>query len=151
DGSLSLRETCFYKEGRIMSKLPSDIPEGFVAAMLRELVVPVKKALGMGLAPNEEELCALHHVAADDVPAATLTTRRPDKPTRLPAFEFSPTEEKKVQHGTEESPCNPYGPSWEQLLRAAPQGEVGSAWVGPFGKVEHSLPAEPVLPPPSPP
>ncbi|CAE7198372.1 TOC64 [Symbiodinium sp. CCMP2592] len=76
DASISLRETCIYKavqslqaflpmlthlhaawgkEGRVVSKLKSDIPEEFVAKALRMLVVPVKKALGIGLAPNEEE------------------------------------------------------------------------------------------------
>ena len=65
DGSLSLRQTCCYRSGRVVSKLLSDIPDGFVAGALRSLVVPVKKALGIGLAPGEEALCAQHGVDAE--------------------------------------------------------------------------------------
>ncbi|CAJ1409453.1 unnamed protein product [Effrenium voratum] len=55
DASMSLRESCCYKEGRVVSKLQSDIPPSFIADAFRSLILPVKKALDMGLAPNEED------------------------------------------------------------------------------------------------
>jgi len=163
DASISLRETCIYKEGRVVSKLKSDIPEDFVAKALRMLVVPVKKALGIGLAPNEEELCIQHGVAWDAVPPAELSFARPDVQTPMPflASEAKVAEEKQavtepaaftpsdcfqgarpncvfklgdrgLGYYSEARPI-PDGLTWEGLLSAPPQGEVGPAWVGPFG------------------
>eukprot|EP00434_Breviolum_minutum_P018397 symbB.v1.2.016231.t1/scaffold1230.1/size216073/11 len=72
DASLSLRETCCYKAGRVVSKLQSDIPSTFVGDALRRLIIPVKKAIDMGLARNEEALCRSHGVDPNVVPAVEL-------------------------------------------------------------------------------
>ncbi|OLP98751.1 Translocon at the outer membrane of chloroplasts 64 [Symbiodinium microadriaticum] len=99
-----LRETCVYKaaqpggeqaqagvlacgmNGRFNCTVPFWIPEG---QTFRRLVVPVKKALGIGLAPNEEELCIQHGVAWEAVPPAELSFARPDVETPM-AFRATP-------------------------------------------------------------
>mmetsp|Transcript_43166 Transcript_43166/g.135666 ORF Transcript_43166/g.135666 Transcript_43166/m.135666 type:complete len:253 (-) Transcript_43166:30-788(-) len=120
---MNLRETYCYSNGRVVSKLKSDVPDAFMAHVLRDVVVPVKKALGMGLAPGEEELCNQYLVNSDAVQPAPLSAPSGlDKKPRLDPYEF-PRDEPMRRYG--------YGATWEELLNAAPAWEVGPAWVGP--------------------
>lgn len=139
NGSINLRETCCYKNGRVVSKLKSDIPEGFLAYVLRELVVPVKKALGIGLALGEEELCERHRVDANALePAALSAPSSVQMQPRLEPYE-SPKGASPQGYG--------YGATWEELLNAPPRWEVGPAWVGPVPAEPPAGGAAPLTPP----
>lgn len=156
DSTLSLRETCCYKAGRVLSKLQSDIPSSFIADAMRQLIIPVKRAIDMGLARNEEALCTAHGVDPNLVPAAELARLEQPTPVAPPvlkvlppvgppfkasdhfqgalpgwAFKLGSMGLGYYQESFAKSAVLGDG-SWEALLEAPPQGLVGPAWVGPF-------------------
>ena len=75
EGILRPQESGIYRDGAVAERWQDSLlPEGFIGHVLCELVLPVKKALGIGLSPCEERLCYENFVDVDSTAPADLNS-----------------------------------------------------------------------------
>ncbi|CAE6937455.1 unnamed protein product [Symbiodinium natans] len=68
EGVLRPQDSGLYKDGTMVERWQESLlPEGFIAHVLSDLVLPMKKALGIGLSPCEERLCYENFVDVDGI------------------------------------------------------------------------------------
>jgi len=74
EGFLRYSECGVYRRGQLVEKWQNCLlPDGYLSLALADLVLPVKKALGLGLSPCEERLCFEERVDVDGVQPMSLT------------------------------------------------------------------------------
>lgn len=82
EGFLKYEECGVYQRGRLVEKWQNCLlPEGYLSYVLTDLVVPIKKALGIDLSPCEKRLCYENYVGVDGILPAELNTP-PNEKTR---------------------------------------------------------------------
>ena len=73
EGVLRPQDSGVFQDGKLVERFQESLlPDGFICHVLSELVLPVKKALGIGLSPCEERLCYENFVDVDDIAPADL-------------------------------------------------------------------------------
>ncbi|OLP83957.1 hypothetical protein AK812_SmicGene35207 [Symbiodinium microadriaticum] len=73
EGVLRPQDSGVFQDGKLVERFQESLlPDGFICHVLSELVLPVKKALGLGLSPCEERLCYENFVDVDDIAPADL-------------------------------------------------------------------------------
>ena len=75
EGVLRPQDSGIFREGSLAERWQESLlPDGFLRQVLTDLVLPVKKALGIGLSPCEERLCYENFVDVDGIEAAELNS-----------------------------------------------------------------------------
>ena len=73
EGVLRPQDSSVFKDGKLVERFQESLlPDDFICQVLSELVLPVKKALGIGLSPCEERLCYENFVDVDGIAPADL-------------------------------------------------------------------------------